>query len=132
MSTEGMIVLEAFEHVRPERCADYEAAGKKIDDAVKISEPGMLVHALTRISEAEDRVTYRWLEVFDGLPALEAHFANPEVKTHVAWLNDGVLLSPVEIVLYTGWSDAEKAAINDRLGGALQFAEVRAGYYRGL
>lgn len=128
-TTGKLIVLEAFEHVHPERCAEYEAAGKIIDDTVRETEPGMLVHALTVHARLDDRVTYRWLEIFDGLAALEAHFASPHVKAHVAKLNDGILLSPVELVLYTDWTEAEKAEINERLGGALTFAEVRAGYY---
>ncbi|WP_353474421.1 antibiotic biosynthesis monooxygenase [Salipiger sp. H15] len=125
----ALIVLEAFEHVDPSRCADYETAAKAIDDKVKETEPGMLVHALTRVAEAPDRVTYRWLEIFDGVAALEAHFASPHVKEHVARMMDGILLSPVELVLCVGWSEAEKAEINARLGGALTFAEVKTGYY---
>lgn len=128
-TTAALIVLEAYEHVDPARCADYEIAAQAIDDKVKETEPGMLVHALTRIAETPDKVTYRWLEIFDGVAALEAHFASPHVKDHVARMSDGILLSPVELVLYTGWSEAEKAEINARLGGALSFAEVRAGYY---
>lgn len=128
-TTAKMIVLEAFEHVHPNRVADYEAAGKLIDDKVRETEPGMLVHALTRVGETDDRVTYRWLEIFDGLPALEAHFNSPHVKAHVAKVSDGILISPVELVLYTDWTDAEKSEINDRMGGALTFAEVCAGYY---
>ncbi len=125
-----LITLEAFEHVHPDRCADYEAASQAIDDKVRETEPGMLVHALTVHDRAEDRVTYRWLEVFTDLDALVAHFNSPHVKAHGAHLNDGILLSPVEIVLYVGWSDAEKQAINEQLGGALVFADVKSGFYR--
>lgn len=129
-TTDRIIALEAFEHVHPDRVADYEAASQAIDDKVKETEPGMLIHALTVHARAEDRVTYRWLEVFTDLAALEAHVASPHVKAHGAHLNDGILLSPVEIVLYVDWTEAEKAEINQRLGGALQFAEVRSGFYR--
>ncbi|EBA06108.1 putative quinol monooxygenase [Sagittula stellata] len=130
-SIDRFIALEAFEHVHPDRVADYETASQAIDDKVKETEPGMLVHALTVAARADDRVTYRWLEVFTDLAALEAHFASPHVKAHGAHLTgDGILLSPVEIVLYVDWSEDEKAEINQRLGGALTFAEVRSGFYR--
>lgn len=129
-TTDRIIALEAFEHVHPDRVADYEAASQAIDDKVKETEPGMLIHALTVHARAADRVTYRWLEVFSDLAALEAHFASPHVKDHVARMNDGILLSPVEIVLSVDWSEAEKAEINQRLGGALQFADVKSGFYR--
>ncbi|PZX12185.1 quinol monooxygenase YgiN [Palleronia aestuarii] len=128
--TDRIIVLEAFEHVHPDRCTDYEAASQAIDDLARETEPGMLVHALTVHARADDRVTYRWLEVFTDAAALEAHFASLHVQAHGAKLNDGILLSPVEILLYVDWSEAEKVEINTRLGGALKFAEVRSGFYR--
>ncbi|WP_099826485.1 putative quinol monooxygenase [Oceaniglobus indicus] len=125
----ALVVLEAFEHVHPDRCAEYEAAGVEIDRKCKETEPKMLVHALTRVAETPQAVTYRWLEIFDGAEAVENHFANPVVKDHIAKLNDGLLVAPTDIVLYTGWSDAEKDHWNQRLGGNIAFAPVRAGFY---
>lgn len=125
-----ILVMEAFEHVRPDRCADYEAAGIVIDNKVKDSEPGMLVHALTKVSETPEAVTYRWLEIFKNADAFAAHFDNPAVQEHVAMLNEGILAAPTELVLYTGWTEAEKAALREKLPGAkLSFAPVLAGYY---
>lgn len=125
-----ILVMEAFEHVHPDRCADYEAAGVVIDDKVKDSEPGMLVHALTRVKETADAVTYRWLEIFEDSDAFAAHFDNPAVQEHVAKLNEGTLVAPTELVLYTAWSDDEKAQWRQKLSGAkLTFAPVLAGFY---
>lgn len=129
-NTSAILVMEAFEHVHPDRCAEYEAAGVEIDDRVRESEPGMLVHALTRVRETDRAVTYRWLEIFENADALAAHFDNPAVKAHVARLGEGILVAPTELVLYTGWSEAEQAEWRERLGGApLTFAPVLAGYY---
>ncbi|SEK18437.1 putative quinol monooxygenase [Pacificibacter marinus] len=125
----AFVVLEAFEHVHPDRCAEYEAAGIEIDNKVKETEPGMVVHALTRVSEGPDAVVYRWLEIFDGADALVSHFDNPAVKAHIAKVSESILVKPTDLVLYTSWSDDEKAIWNARLGGSLTFAPVRAGYY---
>lgn len=125
----SIVVLEAFEHVHPDRCDEYEAAGVEIDNKVKETEPGMLVHALTRVSESPNAVVYRWLEIFDSAQSLAAHFANPVVKAHIKKVSDGILVAPTDLVLYTGWSEAEKNMWNARLGGSLTFAPVRAGYY---
>lgn len=125
-----ILVLEAFEHVKPAICADYEAAGKTIDDKVKETEPGMLVHALTKISESADVAVYRWLEVFDSPAALEAHFNSPHVQAHVTMLNDKMLTAPTEIVLYTGWSEDEKAAwLDAHPGGNIRFAPILASFF---
>ncbi len=125
-----ILALEAFEHVKPEMCAEYEAAGVTIDNRVKETEPGMLVHALTKVTETSDEAVYRWLEVFDSPAALEAHFNSPHVQAHVAMLNDTMLTEPTEIVLYTGWSGDEKAAWLDAHPGAnVRFAPILASFF---
>lgn len=130
MSSPNILVLEAFEHVHPDQSAAYEAAAPRIDDAVRQSEPGMLVHALTEVSRSDNEVVYRWLEIFDGAASLAAHFDNPADHKHVAKLNDGMLVAPTELVIYADWDEAEREEWRQRITGAkLIFAPVLAGYY---
>jgi quinol monooxygenase YgiN len=128
-NTAAIVVLEAFEHVHPDRCDEYETAGVEIDNKVKETEPGMLVHALTCVSKSSEAIVYRWLEIFDGATALAAHFDSPAVKAHIEKVSDGILVAPTDLVLYTNWSEDEKEIWKARLGGSLTFAPVRAGYY---
>ena len=126
----NILALEAFEYVKRDQTEIYEAMAEEIDRKVQESEPGMLVHALTKISEDERETIYRWLEVFENPAALKAHIENPAVVAHIAKLNDGVLSGPTEIVLYTDWDEAHKAHWRDVFAGAkLVFAPTLSGFY---
>ncbi|MCK7614999.1 putative quinol monooxygenase [Roseibium sediminicola] len=129
-NSSNILVMEAFEHVHPDHCDKYEAAALFIDNLVKESEPGMLVHALTKMNKSPELVTYRWLEVFSDSNALRTHLDNPAVIEHVAKLNSGILAAPTELVLYTSWSDEEKNDWRRKLNSTkLTFAPVIAGFY---
>jgi quinol monooxygenase YgiN len=126
----SLIALEAFEYVNKDKVEAYERMGIVIDKLVKDSEPGMLVHALTKLSETNDEVVYRWLEVFDGEQALEAHFENPHVISHVAAMKDGILCSNTKLILYVDWEDDKKAIWQEKLsGGDFTFAPVVTSFF---
>lgn len=125
-----LLVLEAFEHVHHAQTQVYEQMGRTIDKHVKDTEPGMLVHALTKVSENNQETLYRWLEVFDGEKALEAHISNPGVISHIETMNNGILSGPTDIVIYADWSDAVKARWQETFAGAnLTFAATITGFY---
>ena len=125
-----ILALEAFEYVKRDQTDTYEAMAEEIDRKVQESEPGMLVHALTKISEDESETIYRWLEVFENAEALKAHIENPAVVAHIAKMNDGVLSGPTEIVLYTDWNETQKAHWREVFAGAkLVFAPTLSGFY---
>lgn len=125
-----LLALEAFEHVHNDQTQAYELMGKSIDELVKDTEPGMLVHTLTKISENDNETLYRWLEVFDGEKALEAHLNNPHVISHIEAMNNGVLSGPTDIVIYADWSEAVKEHWRKTLAGAnLTFAAMITGFF---
>lgn len=125
-----LLVLEAFEHVHNDQTQAYELMGKSIDELVKNTEPGMLVHALTKVSENEDETLYRWLEVFDGEKALETHINNPHVISHIEAMNKGVLSGTTDIVIYADWSEAVQAQWRETFAGAnLTFAAMITGFF---
>lgn len=126
----NILVLEAFEHVHTDKVEDYERMGSAIDDLVKATEPGMLVHALTKVSKTDQEVVYRWLEVFDSEMALEKHVSNPHVIAHIAAMNQGVLAGETELVIYCDWDDNQKAYWNKKVSGAkLTFAPMLSGFF---
>lgn len=114
--TSGIVVLEAYEYVHLRRQADYEAAGVLIDAICAETEPGMLVHALSQVGTTQDVVTYRWLEVFQGLPQLRAHLNSPHVAKHVAALQEGTLAAPTDLVIYGDLTPEERSALSAELG----------------
>jgi len=129
-SGDSILAMEAFEHVHNDRVAEYLAMGNLIDDQVRESEPGMLVHALTTASENGKETVFRWLEVFENAAALDAHLSNPYVVAHIEKLNSGVLSGPTDLVIYADWDDALRSAWASKLSGAnLSFAPMHTGFF---
>ena len=129
-SCQTILALEAFEYVLNEHVAKYESMGRDIDDRVRETEPGMLLHALTKVSENETETVYRWLEIFENPNALQAHFDNPHVQTHIQRLQQGILSAPTEIVIYANWDDAQKAYWKEAFGETgLTLAPLKAGFF---
>lgn len=125
-----ILVLEAFEHVRNDSVQDYLEMAQVIDDRVQETEPGMLVHALTRSSGDEKETIFRWLEVFENSDALAYHLDSKHVTEHVARLNDGILSAPTDLVIYCDWNDELKSYWQAQLSDAnLSFASVSSGFY---
>ena len=128
-SAPQMFALEAFEHVKKDMIGEYERMGLKIDREVKETEPGMLVHALTKVSENDKEAVYRWLEIFETPEALQAHLDNPPVKAHIKKLNSGVLSGPSDIIIYADWDKAQKDYWRQTFGDILTYAPMKTGFF---
>ena len=127
----AMIVLEAFEQVHLDRVDAYEVAACRIDEIVKQTEPGMLVHALSREHATTEAITYRWLEVFANSAALSAHLDNPAVHEHAKLMKDGILTGPLRIVIHAEWTGEEHEYWKERLATAnLSLANSCTAFYR--
>jgi len=127
-SAPQMFALEAYEHVNKDKIAEYEKMGLKIDREVKETEPGMLVHALTKVSENDKRAVYRWLEIFETPEALQAHLDNPPVQAHIKKLNSGILSGPSHIIIYADWDKAQKDYWRKTFGDILTYAPMKTGF----
>ncbi len=128
-SVPQMFALEAYEHVNKDMIAEYEKMGLKIDREVKETEPGMLVHALTKVSENDKRAVYRWLEIFETPEALQAHLDNPPVQAHIKKLNSGILSGPSHIIIYADWDKAQKDYWRKTFGDILTYAPMKTGFF---
>ena len=127
----AIIVLEAFEQVYLDQVDVYEVAACRIDEIVKQTEPGMLVHALSRHHATTEAVTYRWLEVFANTAALSAHLDNPAVLEHAKLMSDGILTGPVSFVIHANWVGEEREYWKERLATAnLSVAKSCTAFYR--
>jgi quinol monooxygenase YgiN len=129
-SDNKIVAVEAFEHVHNEQASRYLELAQTIDDQVRETEPGMLVHALTKSATNGSETIFRWLEVFENSSALEAHINNPHVVAHIEKLNNGVLSNATELVIYAHWDEAMKTYWLKRLSGAeLSFAPMETGFF---
>jgi quinol monooxygenase YgiN len=127
----SLFFLEAFEHVHKNRAAEYERMGTAIDNKVEETEPGMLIHVQTKISENAQEVVYRWVEVYEKYEDFQVHFNNPAVKEHIQKLTEKeILCSPIEAVVYCDWTDEQKEHWNQIPGVNLQFQPLINGYFR--
>ena len=101
------------------------------DKQVRDTEPGMLLHAQTKISENEFEVTYRWMEVFANYEAFEVHLKNPFVEKHIKRFTENKILSgPVEVKIHCDWSEKEKREVLKIPGLKLSFIPLVNGYFR--
>ncbi len=126
----SLFFLEAFEHVHKDKAEEYERLGAEIDNKVMETEPGILIHAQTRISENDEEVVYRWLEVYEKYEDLQFHLENEHVQAHVRKMDDGFLCAPIEVVIYCDWTEEQKEPWREMAGISLTFAPLVNGYFR--
>ena len=127
----SLFFLEAYEKVYKSKVIEYEKMSNITDQKVRDTEPGMLLHAQTKISENELEVTYRWMEVFENYEAFEAHLKNPFVEKHIKRFTENKILSgPVEVKIHCDWSEEKKKEIFKIPGIELSFIPLVNGYFR--
>jgi hypothetical protein len=125
-----LFFLEAFEHVHKNKAKEYERMGVEIDKKVEETEPGMLIHAHTKVSENDHKVVYRWLEVFEKYEDLQFHLDNKHVQAHMQKLGDGILCAPLDVIIYCDWTEEQKSPLRQLPGINLKFASLVSGYFR--
>ena len=127
----SLFFLEAYEKVYKSKVIEYEKMSNITDQKVKDTEPGMLLHAQTKISENENEVTYRWMEVFENYEAFETHLKNPFVEKHIKRFTENKILSgPVEVKIHCDWSEEKKTEILKIPGVEISFIPLVNGYFR--
>ena len=127
----SLFFLEAYEKVYKSKVIEYEKMSNITDQKVRDTEPGMLLHVQTKISENETEVTYRWMEVFENYEALEAHLKNPFVEKHLKRFTENKILSgPVELKIHCDWSEERKKEILKIPGVKISFIPLVNGYFR--
>ena len=122
--------LEAFEHVYKNRVEEYERMGTAIDKKIEETEPGMLIHAQSKVSEDEHEVVYRWLEVFENYEDFLFHLENEPVSAHMQKISNGMLRRPIDVIVYSDWTEQQREHCRQLPGINLSFAPLVNGYFR--
>ena len=127
----SLFFLEAFEHVHKAKVREYERMGTEVDNKVKETEPGILIHVQTKVLENENEVVYRWVEVYEKYEDLAFHFENPVVQEHFQKMTEKeVLYAPLEVIVYCDWTEEQKEPWKQIPGINLKFAPLVNGYFR--
>jgi hypothetical protein len=122
--------LEAYERVHKNRVEEYERMGTAVDKIVEQTEPGMLIHTQNKVSENDHEVVYRWLEVYEKYEDFGLHLENESVHSHMQKISDGILTGPIEVVVYSDWSEEQKEFCRQIPGIRISFAPLVNGYFR--
>lgn len=126
-----LFFLEAFERVHKAKVEEYERMVTEVDNKVKETEPGILIHAQIKVSEKENEVVYRWVEVYEKYENLEFHFGNPAVQEHIQKMTKNeVLCAPLEVIVYCDWTEDQKEPWKQIPGVNFKFAPLVNGYFR--
>ena len=119
-------ILIARIHVKEGMVEQYLDIANEVDNAVELSEPGMLFHNFD--ADPDDPLAFTWTEVYSNSGAFIKHDANPPVQEYVkkhAELADGFTIE-----IYGNVSTNVIDTIN-RLGVPLKhFKTTRVGYVR--
>ena len=75
-------ILIARIYVKEGMVEEYLDIANEVDNAVELSEPGMLFHNFD--ADPEDPLAFTWTEVYSNSEAFIKHDANPPVQEYVA------------------------------------------------
>jgi quinol monooxygenase YgiN len=119
-------ILIARIHVKEGMVEQYLDIAYEVDNAVELSEPGMLFHNFD--ADPDDPLAFTWTEVYSNSEAFIKHDANPPVQEYVA--KHAELADGFTIEIYGNVSKNVIETIN-RLGIPLKhFKTTRVGYVR--
>ena len=119
-------VLIARIQVKDGMVEEYLEIADEVDNAVELSEPGMLFHNFD--ADPDDPLAFTWTEVYTNSEAFIKHDANPPVQEYItkhAELADGITIE-----IYGNVSQNVINTIN-RLGVPFKhFKTTKVGYVR--
>lgn len=126
----SLFFLEAYVHVNPDKVAEYESLSKALNQGIKESEPGMLLHVQSKVSENEQEVTYKWSEVYQSYEDLPAHLQSKHAQEHMKKLAEGIVTRPVDILAFCDWTEEQKAPWREIPGLNVEYVPLVNGYFR--
>ena len=124
---EKPFVLIARLHALPNAAEDVLRLSEAADDAVKASEPGMLLHTFDQ--DPSDPLGFVWTEVYANSAALVFHLENPPLQKYLADVSP--LLDRFTVELY-GEVDSEALYMLRSTGTPTSHFQSKFGYVRDL
>ena len=120
-------VLIARLKVLPSAAEDVLRLSKAADEAVKASEPGMLLHTFDQ--DPSDPLGFVWTEVYANSGALVFHLENPPLQKYLADVSP--LLDSFTVELY-GEVSAKAVNMLRSTGTPTAYFQSKFGYVRDL
>ena len=124
---EKPFVLIARLHALPNAAEDVLRLSEAADEAVKTSEPGMLLHTFDQ--DPSDPLRFVWTEVYANSAALIFHLDNPPLQKYLADVSP--LLDNFTVELY-GEVSAEAVNVLRSTGTPTSHFKNKFGYVRDL
>ncbi|MDB2654430.1 antibiotic biosynthesis monooxygenase [Luminiphilus sp.] len=124
---EKPFVLIARLHALPNASVEVLRLSKAADEAVKASEPGMLLHTFDQ--DPSDPLGFVWTEVYANSAALIFHLENPPLQKYLADVSP--LLDNFTVELY-GEVSAEAVNMLRSTGTPTSHFQSKFGYVRDL
>ena len=124
---EKPFVLIARLHALPNTSEDVLRLSESADEAVKASEPGMLLHTFDQ--DPSDPLAFVWTEVYANSAALIFHLENPPLQKYLADVSP--LLDSFTVELY-GEVSAEAVNMLRSTGTPTSHFQSKFGYVRDL
>jgi quinol monooxygenase YgiN len=124
---EKPFVLIARLHALPNASVEVLRLSEAADDAVKASEPGMLLHTFDQ--DPSDPLGFVWTEVYANSAALIFHLENPPLQKYLADVSP--LLDNFTVELY-GEVSAEAVNMLRSTGTPTSHFQSKFGYVRDL
>ena len=118
-------VLIARLHALPGQSPQVIALSDAADQAVKATEPGMLLHTFDR--DPNDALGFVWTEVYANSQALEFHLQNPDLIKYLEEV--GPLLDIFTVELYGSVSDSAVSMLR-ATGTPTKHYKTELGYIR--
>ena len=119
-------ILIARIRVKEGKVEEYLKIAKEADDAVKASEPDMLIHTFDQ--DPTDPLEFTWSEVYRTSEAMVHHISNPPVQAYVEKHQE--IADKFEIEVYGNITDETIKAIEDLNVPFRYFKTTDVGYIR--
>ena len=119
-------ILIARIKVKKNKIKEYLKIAKNCGDAVRDSEPGMIIHTFDQ--DPDDIQKFTWSEVYKNNESMIIHINNPAVKKYVN--NHYLLAEKFEVEVYGNLNSKTIRAIKNLKFPFKHFKTTKIGYFR--
>jgi quinol monooxygenase YgiN len=126
----SLFFLEAYVHVHPDKETEFKSLSKTVNQNIKKTEPGMLMHVQSKVSEDEHEVVYKWSSIYRSYDDLPVHLENKHTQEYMQKLAEGIVTSPMEIRVFCDWTEEQKEHWRELPGLTVNYIPLVNGYFR--
>ena len=119
-------ILIARIRIKKNKIDEYLRIAKSCGDAVRDTEPGMIIHTFNQ--DPENKNEFTWSEVYKNNESMIIHINNPAVREYVS--KHHALAEKFEVEVYGNLNNKTIKAIKDLKFPFKHFKTTKIGYYK--